>query len=135
MKKIKWIFLIVLFIGIGTVVYFSTPRNRAKLFVKIHAEEIESALQNGHGIPGHLGELIFNTWEGEHDMLEFVLTTKGNTYYGVYYSYDDVPIAFQNMEAELIQNGHEYWEWHGEGDNRGSTLRIEDYWYYFEASF
>ena len=135
MKKIKWFFLIVLLIGFGCVVFFSNPKNCAKQFVKMYGEDIESALHSGDGIPGHLGELTFNTWEGVHDMLEFVLTAKGNTYYGCYYSYDDVPLAFQNMEVELIQNGHDYWEWRGKGDNHGSTLKISDYWYYFEASF
>jgi hypothetical protein len=76
-----------------------------------------------------------NTWEGEHSMVEFLVTTRGDTYYGCYYSPDDVPLAFQNTAAELTQCGHDSWKWSAEGDNSGKTMKIMDHWYYFEASF
>jgi len=76
-----------------------------------------------------------NSWDAEHPMTEFLIMTWGDTYYGCYYSPDGVPLAFQNTDVELVQNGHDYWEWSAEGDNRGATSLILDNWYYFEASF
>ena len=75
-----------------------------------------------------------NTWEGEHAMVEFLISTRGDTYYGCYYSPDDVPLAFQNTVADLTQCGHDSWKWSAEGDNAGKTMKIMDHWYYFEAS-
>lgn len=68
-------------------------------------------------------------------MTEFVIMSWGNTYYGCYYSPDNVPLAFQNTDVELTQNGHNYWEWSAEGDNHGETSKIMDCWYFFKASF
>ena len=68
-------------------------------------------------------------------MLQITLIARGDTYYGCYYSPDDVPLAFQNSDVPLVQNGHERWEWEAEGDNHGSTERISEKWFYFEASF
>ena len=81
------------------------------------------------------GYKYVNTWEGEHSMVEFLITTRGDTYYGCYYSPDDVPLAFQNTEAELTQCGHDSWKWSAEGDNQGKTMKIMDHRYYFKASF
>ena len=131
-KKMIWVVIAVLILGI--VIFLASPQLRVKAFVSMYSDKIEAGLQNGSGVPGHLGEYSFNTWEGEHDMLEFVLITRGDTYYGCYYSYDNVPLAFQNMEAELTQNGHDYWEWSAENGSRGSTSEITDHWYYFEAA-
>jgi len=75
-----------------------------------------------------------NTWEGEHTMVEFLITARGDTYYGCYYSPDDVPLAFQNTDAKLTQCGHDSWKWSADGDNAGKTIKIMDHWYYFEAS-
>jgi len=40
-----------------------------------------------------------SAWEGEHSVVEFLITIRGGTYYGCYYLPDDVPLAFQNTEA------------------------------------
>ena len=115
--------------------YFANPELRVRRFVAAHGEEIEESMAAGHGISARIGIKYFNTGEGEHDMTEFILFTMGDTYYGCYYSPDDVPLAFQNTDMELSQDGHDYWEWQAEGDNHGATEKIRDHWYYFEASF
>ncbi len=119
---------------VSAVVYLN-PSIRAKSFVALHGAEIESAIEAGHGVPAWLGNYDYNSWAGEHSMLQITLIERGNTYYGCYYSFDDVPLAFQNADVPLTQDGHEYWEWQAEGDNHGSTERITENWYYFEASF
>ncbi len=139
MKKHKWIWIAVVIVVIAAVFLFNSPKFRAKLFVGLYAETIENGMAAGNGVPADdailFGYRSVNTWEGEHAMTEFILLTRGDTYYGVYYSPDDVPVAFQNVPAELTQDGHDYWVWKAEGDNHGTTSKIQDHWYYFEASF
>ena len=129
-KKMIWVVIAVLILGI--VIFLASPQLRVKAFVSMYSDKIEAGLQNGSGVPGHLGEYSFNTWEGEHDMLEFVLITRGDTYYGCYYSYDNVPLAFQNTEAELTQNGHDYWEW---SDSKEITIYLGNYNYCYSINF
>ena len=133
-RRILVITLVVAFVVI-TAVLAANPEYRVKRFVAKHGEDIEDSLQNGLGISSSIRVKYFNTWEGEHDMTEFILFTRGDTYYGCYYSPDDVPLAFQNTEVELTQGETGYWIWQGEGDNQGETYRIEENWYYFKATF
>ena len=138
-KKRKWIIavIIVLIVALGSV--YSIPKLRVSLFVHSYHELIEEALAAGNGVPADdavlLGYDYVNSWEGAHPMTEFVIMTYGDTYYGCYYSPDDVPLAFQNTDVEVTQDGHDYWEWEAEGDNHGSTSKIMEHWYFFKASF
>jgi len=78
-------------------------------------------------------------WNGEHPIIEYTIGAKGlvssSRYYGIFYSFDDVPVAFQNANVSLIPISDEEWEWKDGGDNRGIVRKIESNWYYFEASF
>lgn len=57
-------------------------------------------------------------------------------YYGVFYSYNDTPVAFQNADIELINASENEWTWKQEdGDNHGTVRRLDANWFYFEASF
>jgi len=136
--KKKW-FYAVLAVLILLVCFLSNPFLRVKTFIYLHHDQIEESLLDHNGVPVIWGVNSVNTWEGDHDMTEFLLFASGfgseTTYYGCYYSWDDVPLAFQNLDTELIQHGHAYWKWQGEGDNCGATQKILDHWYYFEASF
>ena len=127
----------ILFVSVVSI--YSVPKLRVTIFVNTYHELIEEGLQAGHGVPADdavfLGYKAVNSWDNTHPMTEFVIMSLGNTYYGCYYSPDDVPLAFQNTNAELTQNGHSCWEWHSEGDNHGSTSKITEYWYFFEAYF
>lgn len=127
--------LLILILLFGSI-WFTNPQLHVRLFVFLNKERIESAYEAGLGVPGNLWDVdIHNTWEGDHDMLELILFSHGDTYYGCYYSPDDVPLAFQNTANELTQCGHDAWKWKAEGDNQGKTIRISGHWYYFEASF
>ena len=127
----------ILFVSVISI--YSIPKLRVTLFVNTYHELIEEGLKAGHGVPADdavlLGYKAVNSWDNMHPMTEFVIMSSGNTYYGCYYSPNDIPLAFQNTDEELTQNGHNYWEWHSEGDNHGSTSKIMEYWYFFEASF
>ncbi len=119
------------------------PWNRARLFVALHGETLSQRnLAAAEGYPGaprglHIDSCVY--WPGEHTMVEYWFNGKGyvhnSTYYGCYYSYDDVPLAFQNISVPLVSDGEDQWIWRAEGDNHGMTRKIQDHWYYFEASF
>lgn len=139
-KVIKIVAVILLCIVLVSAIgiYF-IPQLRVNLFVHSYHELIEEGLANGNGVPADdavlFGYKSVNTWEGSHSMTEFIIISYGDTYYGCYYSPDDVPLAFQNADVELTQDGHYYWEWSADGDNHGSTSKIMDHWYFFRASF
>jgi len=143
MKKKKRILIVALILVVAAIGILSNPKVRTNLFVRLYHEQIEEGLRVNAGVPADdvviFGYESVNTWEGEHSMTEFLIGSfgfgSGSTYYGCYYSPDDVPLAFHNTDVELTQDGHEYWEWQADGDNHGSTSKIMDYWYYFEAEF
>ena len=138
-KKRKWIFVMVILLIVALVSIYSVPKLRVSLFVHSYHELIEDGLAAGNGVPADdavlLGYDSVNSWEGEHLMTEFVIMSYGDNYYGCYYSPDDVPLAFQNIEVKLSQDGHDYWEWADDEENHGSTSKIMDNWYFFKASF
>lgn len=134
--------IVATFVGImlvSAISIYSIPKLRVSLFVHFYHDLIEESLAVGHGVPADdavfLGYDAVNSWDSTHSMTEFVIMSRGNTYYGCYYSPDDVPLAFQNTDTKLTQDGHDYWEWEAEGDNHGATAKITDRWYYFEAVF
>ena len=142
MKTKRTRIIVVAVIGIvllATVFSHANPKLRTILFVHAYHDLIEEGLAAGNGVPADdavlFGYKYVNSWDAEHPMTEFLIMTLGDTYYGCYYSPDGLPLAFQNTDVALVQNGHDYWEWSAEGDNRGVTSKILDNWYYFEASF
>jgi len=141
-KKKRTRLVIVAVIGVvllATVFSYASPKLRASLFVHAYHDLIEEGLTAGNGVPADdavlFGYKYVNSWDAEHPMTEFLIMTWGDTYYGCYYSPDGVPLAFQNTDVPLAQDGHDYWEWTDEGDNHGSTSKIMEHWYYFSASF
>ncbi|MDO5400908.1 MAG: hypothetical protein Q4F17_08005 [Eubacteriales bacterium] len=134
--KKRWPVLVLAGALLAALAVQLNPILEARIFVALHGEELERAiLEKDPPTLPVLQEGDFTTWTGEHTMEEFLLTARGSTYYGVYYSHDDVPLAFQNTSVKLTQNGHAYWVWTAEGDNHGATQRLREHWYYFEAHF
>lgn len=94
----------------------SIPKVRTTLFVKLYHDDIEQSLIQGMGVPADdavlFGYKYVNTWKKEHSMTEFLISASGfgseTTYYGCYYSYDDVPLAFQNLDTVLVQDGNSW---------------------------
>lgn len=119
-------------------VWFFNPKVRANVFVALHSSSLEKAYQTGI-YPVQIGYKYLNDWSDEHPMVEFTLSSFGlvpsTSYYGCYYSPDDVPVPFQNVDVSLVQANDGTWEWSDEGDNHGTTAKIKDCWYYFEAHF
>jgi len=138
-KRRKWIIAIAVVLLLAIVNVYAIPELRIGLFVRSYHELIEERLAAGNGVPADdvvlFGYDAVNSWDGTHPMTEFVIMSYGDTYYGCYYSPDDVPLAFQNTGLQVTQDGHNYWEWEADGDNHGSTSRITENWYFFKASF
>lgn len=139
-KRIKisfGIFLSILILSLLSI--YGIPKLRVTFFVNMYHELIEENLMANNGVPADeavlFGYQYVNSWKGSHPMTEFVIMTYGDTYYGCYYSPDDVPLAFQNTEVNLVQVGKNRWEWTAEGDNHGMTSKIRGKWYFFKASF
>lgn len=139
-KRIKIsVSVLICFLLLSIVSIYSVPKLRVTLFVNFYHELIEDNLLANNGVPADdavfLGYKSVNSWDGSHPMTEFIIMTYGNTYYGCYYSPDDVPRTFQNTDVQLLQDGKESWNWESEGDNHGSTSKIKECWYFFKASF
>ena len=109
------------------------------IFVHSYHKQIEENLNKGNGVPAKDALLIgydsVNYWDGNHPMIEFIMMSYGDTYYGCYYSLDDVPLPFQNVDVKLVQTKDDECTWKEKGDNKGTTSKIMKNWYYFEASF
>ena len=118
---------------------YTIPPLRISIFVNTYHGLIEEGLKDGNGVPADdavlLGYEAVNTWDNTHRMTEFIIMSWGDTYYGCYYSPDDVPLAFQNTDVKLTAKGDNCWKWNTNGDNHGKTSKIIDCWYFFKASF
>ena len=149
--KKRWYLILICLIAILAVWFMMNPKYRVGLFVDVHGDALEKQIfveNPDHGdstrdtyspiVPSYMGIRNFNTWEGEHDIIEFSLFASGfgseTAYYGCYYSFDNVPVAFQNAPYDLVSFGDD-WIWFGEGDNWGMTYRIRDNWFFYKACF
>ncbi len=71
--------------------------------------------------------------------VHFTTSTKGlvpsGTSIGFYYSTNDIPVGYEGGYDNLEKVGKNKWKWNDVGDNHGTTIKIRDNWYYFDASF
>ena len=147
MKKMKWFIVVsVAVVFVGSFVA-NTPERRATRFYNKNEAELnqiieryiaEDVLSYSHDLGTlsvDMDDVHVNAWNGEHLMVEFFLFSPVGKYCGIYWSADDVPLAFQNMEEQIIEVEENRWEWQGYGDNHGLTTKIDENWYYFEAMF
>ena len=91
------------------------------------------------------GVEIEGRFNGDHPMVQFYSFGFGlvpsSTYYGFYYSPDDVPLPYHNADDHygVVTNSEsddpDMTRYQGEGDNGGQTTRIIPCWYYYEAWF
>lgn len=138
MKKKGWIIVLVFIAGV--VLFINTPERRTKFCFYSHLSELEESIYRWQ-TEGKLSsdpKLIANVWDGEHEIVEYIVVSRGivpsSSYYGFFYSPDGVPVSFQNSGAELTRQGENEWVWQGQGDNHGYVELLQPHWYYFEAS-
>lgn len=143
-KHIKFISIILIIVLI-TVTYgiISNPQRRIKNFVSknyLELGNIADQYLNGEiSTKTYKGIKIEQVFTGTNNIVQFYYSGSGlapaSVYYGFYYSPNDIPVAYQNMEYTLSGISANEWEWSGEGDNGGRTVRIMVNWYYYEAWF
>lgn len=142
--KRKIIALVILFVLVVLVVVLraiKSPERITMRYFNAHKEELqaESLEYENTGRISADATVKRSIWSGEHTIIEYTILSKGfasaSQYYGVFYSVDDVPVSFQNSNIALVPIDDDAWEWKEAGDNRGFVRKLQDHWYYFEASF
>lgn len=118
-------------------VWVNGPERRAARFVAENGPAFSTLAESGGPVPAEFGGKEVRTWSEEHLMYEFILGygIGDRQYWGVYYSPDGVPLPFQNAGYPLTETGQGSWTWQEQGDNHGTTKKMTDQWYYFEAAF
>lgn len=117
----------------------NTPERITMRCFRNHRAALEEDVQrSARGLASSTLDLIFNYWDGEHPILEYIAAVRGSVpasrYYGFFYSFDGVPVSFQNAGETLTAVSDQEWTWQGEGDNHGLVRRLEGCWFYFEAA-
>lgn len=137
MRK-KLIAALLICVCLAGAAWFFRPKLRANVFVALHSSSVEEAYQYGADSYEIGHDAQYRNYN-DHSIVEFKLFAFGlvpsTSYYGCYYSPDDVPAPFQYVNLPLSQKNDGTWEWADEGDNHGTTVKIKDCWYYFEAHF
>ena len=143
-KIIIVILLVIVLILIAWIL--NAPANKAKLVLNLWHDDFEansiSALQNSnaddklHGVKldGVFKSQAFGN--DEAGIVQYRVKAHGlpsaGTYYGFYYSPDDEPAAYQNIDCRLMEDGDNRWSWSKDGAS-GVTYKICDKFYYYKA--
>jgi hypothetical protein len=145
MKKWNKIIIaaVLIIIAICAVKYITYPERRIKNFINQNREELvaiaEAYLKSDTTIMTYKGVRVEQVFRGNNDIVQFYYGGVGivpaSTYYGFYYSPDDIPAAYQNVNCRLSAVSDVEWEWSDGTDNGGRTIRIMKNWFYYEAWF
>lgn len=128
---------------ICAVRYIFNPERRIKSFVNQNSKELaaiaEAYLNSDTTTKIYKGIKVEQVFRGNHDIVQFYYGGFGiapaSKYYGFYYSPDDVPTAYQNVNCRLSVISEDEWGWFDSTDNGGRTIRIMKNWFYYEAWF
>lgn len=124
----------------------NAPANKAKLVLNLWHDDFEansiSALQNSNAadkLHGVKLDGVFKSQASGNDeagIVQYMVKAYGlpsaGTYYGFYYSPDDEPAAYQNIDCRLMEDGDNRWSWSKDGAS-GVTYKICDKFYYYKA--
>ena len=124
----------------------NAPANKSKLVLNLWHDDFEansiSALQNSNAddkIHGVRLDGVFKSQASESDetgIVQYTVNAYGlpsaGTYYGFYYSPDDEPAAYQNIDCRLMEDGDNRWSWSKDGAS-GVTYKICDKFYYYKV--
>lgn len=143
-KIIIVILLVIVLILIAWIL--NAPANKSKLVLNLWHDDFEansiSALQNSNAddkLHGVKLDGIFKSQASESDeagIVQYMVKAYGlpsaGTYYGFYYSPDDEPAAYQNIDCRLMEDGDNRWSWSKDGAS-GVTYKICDKFYYYKV--
>ena len=145
-KIIIVILLVIVLILIAGIL--NAPSNKAKLVLNLWRDDFEansrSTLQNSNAedkLHGVKLDGVFKSQTSGNDeagIVQYRVKAHGlpsaGTYYGFYYSPDDEPAAYQNIDCRLMEEGENRWSWNKDGAS-GVTYKICDKFYYYKAVF
>ena len=143
-KRIIVILLVIVLILIAWIL--NAPANKSKLVLNLWHDDFEansiSALQNSNAddkLHGVRLDGVFKSQASESDetgIVQYTVNAYGlpsaGTYYGFYYSPDDEPAAYQNIDCRLMEDGDNRWSWSKDGAS-GVTCKICDKFYYYKV--
>lgn len=143
-KIIIVILLVIVLILIAWIL--NAPANKAKLVLNLWHDDFEansiSALQNCNAEDKLHGVKLDGVFKSQTDgndeagIVQYMVKAYGlpsaGTYYGFYYSPDDEPAAYQNIDCRLMEDGDNRWSWNKDGAS-GVTYKICDKFYYYKA--
>lgn len=145
-KTRMFILVVIAIVIILAACIINMPANKAKLVLNLWHDDFEansiSALQNSnaddklHGVK--LDGVFKNEASGndEAGIVQYMVKAHGlpsaGAYYGFYYSPDDEPAAYQNIDYRLMEDGDNRWNWNKDGAS-GVTYKICDKFYYYKA--
>ena len=145
MKKRLILVLLCLVVAMATVVCVllcRQPEQAISEYVLQHEVELENAavtyihVERISNPPGQIQLDGFFNGQRQHPIVQFSyrgLLVPHAPYYGFYYSPDDEPAAFQNADVPLEETDAGEWSWTDGTDNRGTTKRITEKWFYYET--
>ena len=124
----------------------NAPANKAKLVLNLWHDDFEansiSALQNSNADDKLHGVRLDGVFKSQTDgndeagIVQYMVKAYGlpsaGTYYGFYYSPDDEPAAYQNIDCRLMEDGDNRWSWSKDGAS-GVTCKICDKFYYYKV--
>lgn len=143
-KRSKTIIAVVLIaLAIFGIKHSFNPEYRINNFINQNSEELvtiaEAYLNSDTTTKTYKGVEVEPVYRGTHDIIQFYYGGFGlapsTTYYGFYYSPDDVPTPYQNVNCNLTALSDVEWEWSDGTDNGGRTKKVMKNWFYYEAWF
>lgn len=145
-KTMMFILVVIAIVIILAACIINMPANKAKLVLNLWHDDFEansiSALQNCNAedkLHGVRLDGIFKSQASESDetgIVQYTVNAYGlpsaGAYYGFYYSPDDEPAAYQNIDCRLKEDGDNRWSWSKDGAS-GVTYKICDKFYYYKV--
>ena len=145
-KTRMFILVVIAIVIILAACIINMPANKAKLVLNLWHDDFEansiSALQNSNAddkLHGVKLDGIFKSQASESDetgIVQYTVNAYGlppaGAYYGFYYSPDDEPAAYQNIDCRLKEDGENRWSWSKDGAS-GVTYKICDKFYYYKV--
>ena len=144
-SKTMMVILAAIIIVLATII-INAPANKSKLVLNLWHDDFEansiSALQNSNAddkLHGVKLDGVFKSQASGNDeagIVQYTVNAYGlpsaGAYYGFYYSPDDEPAAYQNIDCRLKEDGENRWSWSKDGAS-GVTYKICDKFYYYKA--
>ena len=106
-KKIVFVclILVITFVGIVSSILMSNPKRKTLNYFQSNKATLIKDIEENE-TPTCSLDFPFNYWQGEHLIMEYIVNSQGiapsSKYYGFFYSYDEEPVDFQNVNIGFV---------------------------------